>query len=426
MAYAARMRQFRRSPARHITMYAMRMSPFPPRRRACSDEEFLAQSMGLLLAMFTLLALLMLLAVGGCSDNEAAAHDNNQPAAPTLPYFDNGVVRLPPAFAERIGLKTQDAVITNISPVVYVTGVLEFDEQRIAAVGSRISGRVKEVRVIEGTKVQPGDTLATMESAELGKAQADIVSVKARAQYADTDEERKKKLLSEGIASQRSAELAAQESKITDAELRAAKQRVQALGGNAAAKNLGVMALTSPIEGDVVKVHVFRGQAVEPSYTAFTIADRRSLWVRLSVFEGEVGNVRVGDTVEISAQVTPNEFLTGTVTFISTVLDPANRSAEVRVVVPNEAGLLRVGQAVNARIRPSAASKSALAVPRAAIVQVDGKPTVFVAVDDTGVVPKPVELGVQGADIVEITSGLSPGDKVVIEGVFALKSELFR
>jgi len=381
--------------------------------------------MGLLPAMFTLLAMLMLLAVGGCSDNEAAAHDN-QPAAPTLPYFDNGVVRLPPAFAERIGLKTQDAVVTNISPVVYVTGVLEFDEQRIAAVGSRISGRVKEVRVIEGTKVQPGDTLATMESAELGKAQADIVSVKARAQYADTDEERKKKLLSEGIASQRSAELAAQESKITDAELRAAKQRVQALGGNAAAKNLGVMALTSPIEGDVVKVHVFRGQAVEPSYTAFTIADRRSLWVRLSVFEGEVGNVRVGDTVEISAQVTPNEFLTGTVTFISTVLDPANRSAEVRVVVPNENGLLRVGQAVNAKIRPSAASKSALAVSRAAIVQVDGKPTVFVAVDDTGVVPKPVELGVQGADIVEITSGLSPGDKVVIEGVFALKSELFR
>ena len=385
--------------------------------------------MCLLLAMFallmTLMTLMTLLSMAGCSEDEAAAHANTEAAAPTLPYFDNGVVRLPPAFAQRIGLKTQDAVVTDIAPVVYVTGVLEFDEQRIAAVGSRISGRVKEVRVIEGTKVKPGDTLATMESAELGKAQADIVSVKARAEYADTDEERKKKLLSEGIASQRSAELAAQESRITDAELRAAKQRVRALGGSAGGKNLGVMALTSPIEGDVVRVHVFRGQAVEPSYTAFTIADRRSLWVRLSVFEGEVGSVRVGDTVEIS-QVTAREVLTGTVTFISTVLDPANRSAEVRVVVPNEEGLLRVGQAVNAKIRPSAASKSALAVPRAAIVQVDGKPTVFVAVDDTGVVPKPVELGVQGADIVEITSGLSPGDRVVIEGVFALKSELFR
>ena len=362
----------------------------------------------------------------GCDDSEAAASDKQVEAAPELPYFEGEVIRVPPAFAERIGIKTSVATVTEISPVVHVTGVLEFDEQRIAAVGSRISGRVRQVKVIEGTKVEPGDVLATMESAELGKAQAEIFSVKARAQYADTDERRKLQLLKEGIASQRAVELALQESTITDAELRAAKQRVQALGGDVADKALGLMSLTSPISGDVVKVHVFRGQAVEPSYTAFTIADRRSLWVRLSVFEGEVDKVRVGDTVELSAQVSVDEVLTGTVTYISSVLDPVTRSAEVRVIVPNEKGRLRVGQAVNARIRPSAASKRALAVPRATIVQVDGKPTVFVAVDDTGVVPRPVELGVQGADLVEIVSGLHEGDKVVIEGVFALKSELFR
>jgi cobalt-zinc-cadmium efflux system membrane fusion protein len=377
------------------------------------------------LTLTLLLPLLALLFTSACSDSEASATDKPA-AAPELPYFEDGVVRLPAAFAARIGLKTQVATITDIAPVVHVTGVLEFDEQLIAAVGSRISGRVKEVRVIEGTRVKPGDTLATMESAELGKAQAEIFSVKARAQYAGTDEARKKKLLEEGIASQRALELASQESLITGAELRAAKQRVQALGGSDSGKSLGVMALTSPIAGDVVKVHVFRGQAVEPSYTAFTIADRSSLWVRLSVFEGEVTNVRVGDTVELSAQVSTEEVLTGKVTYISSVLDPVTRSAEVRVIVPNENGHLRVGQAVNARIRPSAASKRALAVPRTTVVQVDGKPTVFVAVDDTGVVPRPVELGVQGADLVEITSGIAEGDRIVIEGVFALKSELFR
>ena len=377
-----------------------------------------------LAGLLCMLCTLLMLGVAACG-GEAAATEKDQ-APPELPYFADGVVRLPAAFAQRIGLKTQVAALTDIDPVVHVTGVLEFDEQRIAAVGSRISGRVKEVRVIEGTRVKPGDTLATMESAELGKAQAEIFSVKARAQYAGTDEARKKKLLEEGIASQRSLELASQESLVTGAELRAAKQRVQALGGSATGKALGVMSLTSPIEGDVVKVHVFRGQAVEPSYTAFTIADRTTLWVRLSVFEGEVANIRVGDPVEISAQVNPNDVLTGKVTVISTVLDPASRSAEVRVIVPNEAGLMRVGQAVNARIRPSAARKRGLSVPRASIVQVDGKPTVFVAIDETGVVPKPVELGVQGADIVEVTSGLEAGDKVVIEGVFALKSELFR
>lgn len=383
----------------------------------------ITMSMSLMLSMLSMLSMLTM----ACSDTEAAAADEAKATEPPeLPYFENGVIRLPPAFAARIGLRSQAVAPTDIAPVLHVTGVLEFDEQRIAAVGSRISGRVKEVRVIEGTKVKVGDTLATLESAELGKAQAEILAVKARAEVAGSDAARKKKLLEEGIASQRSVELASSETSITAAELRAAKQRVQALGGSADKGSLGVMSLTSPIEGDVVKVHVFRGQAVEPSYTAFTIADRNSLWVRLSVFEGEVANIRVGDTVQISPQVASEEVLTGKVTFISTVLDPISRSAEVRVIVPNEAGKLRVGQAVNANIRPSAASKRALAVPRSALVQVDGKPTVFVAIDDTGVVPRPVELGISGADLVEVKSGLNEGDRVVTEGVFALKSELFR
>lgn len=362
----------------------------------------------------------------GCEDPEAVASATKVETAPELPYFEGELIRVPPAFAERIGIKTTNAAVAEISPVVHVTGVLEFDEQRIAAVGSRISGRVRQVKVIEGTKVEPGDVLATMESAELGKAQAEIFSVKARAQYADTDERRKKQLLKEGIASQRAVELALQESTVTDAELRAAKQRVKALGGDVADKSLGLMSLTSPISGDVVKVHVFRGQAVEPAYTAFTIADRSTLWVRLAVFEGEVTNVRVGDQVEIATQVTPDDVLTGTVTFISSVLDPVTRSAEVRVIVPNEAGKLRVGQAVNARIRPSASVKQALSVPRSALVQVDGKPTLFVAVDDTGISPRAVELGVESRDTVEIKSGVTAGERVVTEGVFALKSELFR
>lgn len=376
-----------------------------------------------------MLCLLVLLcaAVTGCADNEASANEANPPAPPELPYFEEGVIRLPAAFAERIGLRSEPAALQDIAPVLHVTGVLEFDEQRIAAVGSRISGRVKQVLVIEGTKVHPGDNLATMESAELGKAQADISAVRARVGVAASDEARKKQLLKEGIASKRALELASQESSISAAELRAAMQRVQALGGNAKGKSLGMTALTSPIEGDVVKVHVFRGQAVEPSYTAFTIADRSTLWVRLSVFEGEVGNIRVDDTVEIIPQAALGEVLTGKVTYISTVLDPLTRSAEVRVIVPNEAGKLRVGQAVNAKIHPSAANKRGLAVPRSALVLIDGKPTVFVAVDDTGVVPKPVELGVQSSDVVEITSGLAEGDRVIVgEAVFALKSETFR
>jgi cobalt-zinc-cadmium efflux system membrane fusion protein len=392
-----------------------RLSPEPPGRLGR-----LSRLLASLLA-----ALFVALTATACADNEASANEA-APPPPELPYFEEGVIRVPPKFAERIGLRTETSTVKDIAPVVHVTGVLEFDEQRIAAVGSRISGRIKEVSVIEGTKVKAGDLLATLDSAELGKAQSDISAIMARATFARMDVDRKEELLKQGITSKRALDLARQESSVAEAELRAATQRVQALGGGGKGKNLGVTGFVSPIEGDVVKVHVFRGQAVEPSYTAFTIADRSTLWVRLSVFEGDVGNIRVDDTVEISSQVNP-EVLTGKVTYISTVLDPVTRSAEVRVIVPNEAGTLRVGQAVNAKIHPSASSKRAIAVPRSAVVQVDGKPTVFIAVDDSGVVPRPVELGIQGSDLVEIKSGLAEGDRVVVgEAVFALKSELFR
>jgi len=114
------------------------------------------------------------------------------------------------------------------------------------------------------------------------------------------------------------------------------------------------------------------------------------------------------------------------VTFVSTVLDPVTRSAEVRVVVPNEAGKLRVGQAVNARIRPSAARKQAVAIPRSALVQVDGKPTVFVEVAERSVMPRTIEIGAQGPDFIEVKAGLEAGERIITEGVFALKAELFR
>ena len=377
-------------------------------------------------APFVALALLLvsapfLTACGG--DSNAAAAD----AAPRdVPVFDGGVIRFSPAWAQVSGIKSDVVATQDIQPVVGVTGTLELNELRIAAVGSRISGRVRQVHVVEGTRVEFGDPLATLDSAELGEAQAEIMAIPARARAADIDEERKRTLMSQGIASKRSAEIASSESSIAEAELMAARQRVKALGGDLDGKNLGMMALTSPIAGEVINVHVFRGQAVAPSHTAFTIGDYDQLWVRLAVFERELTNIRVEDKVEVRPLATPDKVITGEVAYISRMLDPATRSAEVRVVVPNEDGQLRVGQAVNASIQASAAQRKALAVPRSAVVQVDGKPTVFVLVEDNAVVPRAIEVGARAPTVFEVKSGLQEGERVVTDGVFALKSELFR
>lgn len=395
----------------------------PPRRTSAPPPRATAR-----LAWVTLLVPSLFLACGSPEDTAAAAAAGTP--ARDVPRFENGVVAFSDRFAERINYRVEEAGPQPIVPVLHVTGVLEFDERRLAAVGSRISGRVTDVHVVDGAEIEAGDVLASLESAELGEAQAEIYAIRARAQAATANESRKKQLAREGIASQRSAEVAAQEADVADAELMAARHRVQALIGNEDVKakiaRLGLLPLRAPIGGRIVGVHVFRGQAVEPSHTAFTIADPSQLWVRLAVFEGELKNLREGDEVEIESQADPTVRLSGAVTYVSPSLDAHTMAAEVRVVVPNPDGKLRAGQAVNAHILTSADRRTALSVPRGAVVQVDGQPTIFVEVGDRQVVPRPVDLGVRGMKRVEILRGLDPGEKVVVDGVFAIKSELFR
>ncbi len=107
-------------------------------------------------------------------------------------------------------------------------------------------------------------------------------------------------------------------------------------------------------------------------------------------------------------------------------IDLTTRSASVRVKVDNRERKLRPGQSVTATIRSSGPAESTLVVPRTAVAFVDGKPTVFVLLAEDRAVPTEVTLGAFDEQEQGILSGLKEGDTVVTDGVFALKSELFR
>ena len=82
-------------------------------------------------------AVLLLTAAAACSDSEAAEMSATRPA-PALPVFEGEVLRLTPEFVALIGMRTAVVAVTEVAPVIHVTGALEFDERRVAAVGSRI------------------------------------------------------------------------------------------------------------------------------------------------------------------------------------------------------------------------------------------------------------------------------------------------
>lgn len=347
-------------------------------------------------------------------------------AAPTrdVPTLDGKWIRFSPAYAKRTKIKFAHAEKAQLSPIITVTGDVVFDPDRVAAVGSRIPGRVRRVLKLPGDVVKKGDVLAEIESAELGEAQAGVAAAKAHAEAASANEKREAALAANKVSSQRDAELARANAAAARAELVAAEQRVKAMGGRVGGE-IGILQLTSPIDGKVVELHVARGQSVEPSHTAFRVADLGQVWIELAVFERDVGRIRAGDRVEISPQSNAKVSLNGKVQHVGDVIELDSRSADVRVEVDND-GSLRPGQSVLAKIHTARSGGTALLLPQAAVTSVDGKATVFVAHGETSVEPRAVHVGSRDRTMVEVLSGLEASDRVVVDGVFALKSEVFR
>jgi cobalt-zinc-cadmium efflux system membrane fusion protein len=342
-----------------------------------------------------------------------------------VPSMDGKWIRYSPAFAARAKLEFGVAESAGLRPVVNVTGTVTFDPERVAAVGARISGRVRRILKFPGDPVKAGDTLAELESADLGQAQSAVLAARAHAEAANANEKRESQLAEARVSSQRDAELARATAASARADLHAAEQRVRALGGSASSE-IGILLVTSPIPGKIVESHVSRGQSVEPSATLFRVADLERVWIELAVFERELGHISPSDPVEISPQTNLSVVLKGSVAHVGDIIDRETRSGDVRVVVANPDGSLRPGQSVLAKIHTKTTPSAVLLLPRDAVTSVDGKPTVFVEHDATSVEPRSVTTGARDGARVEITAGLAAGERVAISGVFALKSEIFR
>ena len=342
-----------------------------------------------------------------------------------VPYLDGAYIRFSQGFAERNKLTTAAAASGTLSPTVHVTGTVDFDPDKVAAIGARIAGRVRTVLKLEGDQVRPGDVLAEIESAELGAAQAAVLSARAHATAALANERREKELAQAKISSNRDAELAAATAASARAELSAAEGRVRAMGGQPNGEP-GVLQLQSPIAGRVVTRNLSRGQFVEPTLTAFKVAELSRVFVELAVFERDVPNIRTGDPVEFQAPGTGRAQVSGRVSYVGDEIDLQTKTASVRVIVEQPPVPLRPGQSVMAKIHTSAKADPVLLLPRDAVTSVDGKPTVFVAHGALAVEPRAIQLGRQDGHNVEVMSGLKEGEHVVVSGVFALKSEIFR
>ena len=336
-----------------------------------------------------------------------------------------------------------------IDGAVKATGKVLVTEDRVASIGPVNEGRVVKFYAGQGQYVKKGQKLADLESADIAEAEADYLKALSELENArrtsDADikfnkstYDRTKLLVEKEITPAKNLleaehDLEVSKAEATNAissakvEVANARRKLLILGLSSAAidrlsteKNLpsSLFSLNAPISGIIVERGGSVGATVGSDADLFKIVDLSSVWVDANVFEKDLGRVRVGQAVQVTVTAFPDTPYAGRVSLISSEVDPETRSVRVRTVVPNRDGRLKPDMFANVSI-VTAARKTAISVPLSAVLEDGGRSIVYVA-DGDGYKKKDVTLGIKSEDRVEIVSGLSAGDKVVVKGNYLL------
>lgn len=324
---------------------------------------------------------------------------------------------------------------TRLAVDLEMVGSVSYDQDHVAVIGPLVPGRVHRLRAGLGDQVKAGTVLAEIESTVVGEAQAQYLGAAARAQAADANLRRERDLAAQRISSEREREVAEAQSAQESAEMRAAIEKLRAYGlgpedieaMRRGTTSAGRVPMRSPIAGTVVQRTITLGQAVERATDAFKVVNLSKLWVLLDLYEKDLNRVHVGQRAEVRTEAYPGEIWKARVAYVTPIIDDKTRTATVRIEFDNPSGKLRPGQFVTAKLigDPANNAREVLAVPRKAVVTVQGKSMVFVKTA-SGFERRVVELGASGGTEVEVAHGVRDNEEIAIDGAFLLKAELLR
>ena len=401
----------------------------------------------------TLTAFLYLLAATGCSKERpeparstregtsvpahVAKPTDASPATPS-PHQDETEehqplptkVRLRPDVVRATGIKTATVALDSLPVTVDLTGELAADPDRSARLAARVPGRIVDVKVKEGDRVKAGQTVAVLESPELARARATLASATARVKAARLNADRLRRLEAKSLASGQEAAVAEAEAAALDAEAGAARQTLSAFGQGAEVATGGTARVTirTPLSGFVLSRDAVQGQSVDAEHVVAVVGDLDRAYFLARLFEKDLARVKQSAKAEVRLNAYPNEVFEGEVETVGKQLDPAARTVTARILVQNHGDLLKVGLFGTARVVAGAANvqRKHVVVPLSAVTQLPDKNVVFVLQPDGDFEVHPVTLGQSAAGRVEVLSGLREGERVVVDGVFTLKSAVMK
>nr|WP_294788187.1 efflux RND transporter periplasmic adaptor subunit [uncultured Flavobacterium sp.] len=275
-----------------------------------------------------------------------------------------------------VGIETGIVEDRNLNKIIKANGYTTVPPQNSAEVSTLIGGTVKDIFVLEGTYVNKGKVLATIQNLEVIEMQEEYKSASANVEYLQLEYNRQKTLSDENVNPRKifqevKAKLAAER-----ARAQAAKNKLDALHVSTKG-NSSLVPIVAPINGFVGKINIAKGAFANTGVSLFEVVDNSQMHLDLNVYEKDLGSISVGQVIDFVLTNQSNKSIKGKIFGINKSFSNESKTVAVHAKIdPADAKGLIPGMYVSANINITNATVPAL--PKDAVVKNADKFYVFI------------------------------------------------
>ena len=333
----------------------------------------------------------------------------------------------------QLKIETAGEAPTTEAATQLATGVVQANSYKETPVVSLVGGIVRSVNGELGQNVRRGQRVAVVFSNEIAEAQSSYLTAVATFNEHHRHHLRMIKLVEIGAASRQELEAATSQYQEAEANVANLRQKLMLLGMSAtrvsALKSTSQVSseftVSAPASGTITSRTVNPGEVIEANKELLRVTDLSTVWVIGQVYEKDLATVRVGSGANITSDAYPGQVFRGRVSYVDPRIDPATRTAQVRIEMANPRQMFKIGMYVNVAFGAlGVAEKTMSMVPKGAVQMIGSQQIVFVATDKANeFILRPLRIGTEKNGFYPVLEGLSAGERVVTDGSFMLRAE---
>lgn len=369
---------------------------------------------------FLYMVLLMLPFLNSCGTKKPPAVEAEAPKDPDKVVFTNQQM-------QNAGIQTGTVQWRTMQEAIRLNGVVDVPPQNIVSVSFPMPAFLKSSALLPGMHIRKGQVIGIMEDAALIQLQQDYLVARSKLNYAELDFNRQQSLNETKTTSDKVFQQARAEFETQRVLVKSLAEKLRLIGIDPAKlteSNISrQVALHSPINGFVSKVHVNTGRYIQPSEVLFELINPDDLHAALTVFEKDIASIQPGQKVMVNFVDQPDKKYPSTVFLVTRNVDE-NRSGIIHCHFDQAPKELKPGMFLNAQLNISEARVPA--VPESAIVRFENREFIFVQSGQNQFSMTPVTTGKRIDGYIELKEPQNRFNEqlIIINNAFAALSKL--